>query len=176
MKSQQDKAGAAAHQEKTADRKKNTWCQVPEAYGRPAVSLPCAASQNVVNMGIQAADSYLLHQYPAERLYEIVARLRSSAPARHWPDVEAGLLARLEQRLRSMQGAPNFDQDEKGQAFALGNQTMKALHELATRVSALAAVGAIVPTSAQGQEQLSQLEALAGAITWICPVEPGVKL
>ena len=49
-------------------------------------------------------------------------------------------------------------------------------HELAIRVSALAAVGAIVPTSAQGQEQLRQLEALAGAITWICPVEPGVKL
>jgi len=176
MKSQQDMAGAAAHQEKTADRKKNTCCQVPEAYGRPAVSLPCAASQNVVNMGIQVADSYLLNQYPAERLDEIVARLRSSAPARHWPDVEAGLLARLEQCLRSMQGAPSFDQVEKSQAFALGNQTMKALHELAIRVSALAAVGAIVPTSAQGQEQLRQLEALAGAITWICPVEPGVKL
>ncbi len=51
---------------------------------------------------------------------------------------------------------------------------MKALHELAIRVSALASVGAIVPTSAQGQEQLRQLEAIAGAITWICPVEPGV--
>lgn len=167
-------AGAAAHQEKTATRKKNTRCMVPEAYGRPAVSLPNACCQNVVSMGVQVADNYLLHHYPGERLDEVVARFRDGAPARHWPDVEAGLLARLEQRLRSMQGAPNFDQEEKSQAFALGNQTMKALHELAIRVSALAAVGAIVPTTAQGQEQLRQLEALAGAILWICPVEPGV--
>ena len=174
MKSQQDMAGADAHQGKTPTRKKNNCCQVPGAYGRPAISLPKACSQSVVSMGVQVADSYLLHHYPGERLDEVVARLRDGAPARHWPDVEAGLLARLEQCLRSMQGAPKFDQDEKSQAFALGNQTMKALHELAIRVSALAAVGAIVPTSAQGQEQLRQLEALAGAITWICPVEPGV--
>jgi hypothetical protein len=147
---------------------------VPEAYGRPAIELPNATCNRVVTMGIEAADAYLMGEYPGEGLADTVARMRGVSPAQHWPDIEAGLLARIEQRLRSSQGAPSLDEAEKHAAFALGNQTMKALHDVAVRVAALADVCAIVPTSSQGQEQLIQLKALVSAITWICPVEPSV--
>lgn len=173
MKSPQDKAPAGEYQEKTASRKKNTRCYVSEAYGMPAVDLPAGTCPNVVGMGVQAADTYLENGYPGERLADTVARMRGLAPIRHWPDLEAGLMTRIEQCLQSNLEAPRLDNAEKQAALALGNQTMKALHDVAIRVAALAAVGGIVPTSALGHEQLRQLEALASAITWICPVEPG---
>lgn len=174
MKSNQNNAATGPHLEKTPRRPKNSRCQVPEAYGWPAVDLPAATCRSVVAMGVEAADAYLMGEYQGEGLATIVARMRGVSPARHWPDFEAGFLSRVEQRLHSRQGAPSFDEQNKQAAFALGNQTMKALHDVAVRVAALADVCAIVPTSGQGQEQLNQLKALVNAITWICPVEPGV--
>lgn len=172
MKSQQDMRAGGAHQEKQHRPGKKSPCFVPEAYGMPAVELPGAASMRLVGMGVDAADTYLRGGYQGEGLAGVVARIRSAAPPQHWPDAEAGFLSRIEQCLHAAQGAPALDHAQKQEAFALGNQVMKALHDAAVRVSALAEVGAIVPTSGQGQQQLQNLQAVTQAITWVCPVAP----
>lgn len=172
MKSQHDMRAASAHQEKQARSGKKPPCFVPEAYGMPAVELPGAASAQVVEMGVEVADTYLRGGYQDEGLAGVVARIRSGAPAKYWPDVEAGFLSRIEQCLHASQGAPRLDREQKQEAFALGNQVMKALHDAAVRVSALADVGAIVPTSGQGQKQLQSLQAVTRGISWVCPVAP----
>lgn len=172
MKSQQDMRAVGAHQEKQSRSGKKSPCFVPEAYGMPAVELHGAASARVVAMGVEAADSYLRGGRHGEGLAGIVARIRSAAPPQHWPDAEAGFLSRIEQCLHAAQGAPTLDREQKQEAFALGNQVMKALHDAAVRVSALADVGAIVPASGQGQQQLQNLQAVTRGITWICPVAP----
>lgn len=172
MKSQQDMRAGGAHQEKQGRSGKKPLCFVPEAYGMPAVELHGAASAQVVEMGVEAADIYLRGGYQGEGLAGVVARIRSAAPPKYWPDVEAGFLSRIEQCLRAAQGAPSLGREQKQEAFALGNQVMKALHDAAVRVSALADVGAIVPTSGQGQQQLQSLQAVTRGISWVCPAAP----
>lgn len=106
MKSQQDMCAVSVHQGKPTRRNKKGLCRVAEAYGMPAVKLPHATAPSVVDLGTEAAETYLLGAFGSEGLAEAVARLRGATPARHWPDVEAGFMARLEQFLRSKQVAP----------------------------------------------------------------------
>lgn len=167
MKNFKDKSVGAPGKAKPALAEKNTAaCHLPAADGQPSVELPQANAPHLVTMGCDAAVVYLDGGYNDESLAATVARMRSLAPAQYWPDIEAGFMARIEQRLRADVGGREHC------PVGLGNSTMMSLHTAAVRVAALATVGAIVPASAQGQEQLRQLEALSGSISWVGALEP----
>lgn len=162
-------AHAAARQSKRTPQKKNC-CHLPPADGGPGVELPSAKLASMVNIGREAAERYLDEGTP---LPEFWASLRRIAPSQHLGDIEAGFLGRLEQRLYANQGGEHLRPDEMQAALAVGNSTMKALHEAAAGLSRLAEAGAVVPNNSDGAAQLRKLATLAASITWLAPVEAG---
>lgn len=126
-----------------------------------------------MRMGCDAAEQYLLEGQ--QDLPGFVAKIRQMTPPRHWADVEAGFMGRLEQRLHSDQ----LTDTEMKRALAVGSSAMKALHESAIRLIELAIEGDLVPTNNESADQLTQMAELIGRITCVGPVgqaAPGVSL
>ncbi len=140
---------------------KNHCCSVPPADGCPAMVLPMATKDNLVQIGRQAAERYLAegqHNLPG-----FLVGIRQNTPPRYWDDVEAGFMARLQQRLDSDQLADN----EMQQALAVGSSVTKDLHESATRLIELAIDGGLVPTTEASADHLARLAELIGRITCV---------
>lgn len=134
-------------------------CYVPPADGVQAVDLR-ATSQAMVERGAEQAGLWL-DSVDSLPLPDALERLRLIAPTSHWEALEAGFLARIDQRLRSDIGGQHRSTEQREGLLAIGDSYMAALHQQVSLVVELVRVGAIVPNSSSGAYQLSALASMA---------------
>lgn len=149
----------SGHRARLAQRK----CAVPPADGVQAIDLD-ATSQEAVALGADLAGRWL-DSTQSEPLHLHIACLSHGTPPKYWPDLQAGFLARIDQRLRSDIGGQHRSTAAKQAQIALGNATMNRMLGQLQRTAQLFEAGAIVPNSAEGAEQLRALLALVHQIT-----------
>lgn len=168
----------ADRQQKRPHQKKKR-CALPPADGRPAITLPGTHLEHMVNIGREAAERYLSEG--EQRLPAFWANLRRIAPAQHLEDIEAGFLARLEQRIRSLPEPGQQHATErpdvlagvvalKGAArapMAVGGGALPALLKQLEQLASMAETGAIQATSSEGANQLRRVQEILGSVTLI---------
>ena len=125
-----------------------------------------ANRDHLVQMGRDAAERYLAEG--RQDLPAFVASIRHMTPPRHWADVEAGFMGRLQQRMDCKQ----LDDDELRRSLCIGNLITKDLHDSAVRLIDAAIDGDLVPTTDACADQLAALAELVRRITYVGPAGP----
>lgn len=174
MKNLNGTAHPADRQQKRPHQKKKR-CGLPPADGQPAVTLPGTHIEHMVNIGREAAERYLTDG--EQRLPVFWANLRGIAPPQHLEDIEAGFLARLEQRLRSRLEPGRQPADVlagvvalKGAArapMAVGGGALPTLLKQLEQLASMAETGAIHATSSEGANQLRRVQEILESVTLI---------
>lgn len=136
---------------------------VPPADGVQAIDLE-VFSQEAMRLGVDLAASWL-DSTKSEPLHLYMARLSHETPPKYWPDLQAGFLARIDQRLRSDLGGQHRSAAHKAAMVVLGNSTMNRMLEQLRKTVALIETGDIEPTTAQGAQRVLELMALVEGIT-----------